>query len=183
MPIVGRLDQRKGEIAQRAFVVGEIVGGDRRADAGRGLLADPGMDIVGDQRVAQSAEIADAGAAGKNEKQRERPRQGSPSDRIGNGLRGDIDASPFSGVSPVGGRRCPPADAYGVRPPRRCGSAYRSIRMTGRMMIVADSSGRITTETHDAPLVREFNNVAHQPLSSAAGTEAFCPDARNSASP
>jgi hypothetical protein len=42
---------------------------------------------------------------------------------------------------------------------------------------------RITTEAHNAPVVREFDNDAHQPLSSAAGKEALCPDARNSASP
>jgi hypothetical protein len=42
---------------------------------------------------------------------------------------------------------------------------------------------RISTEAHNASFVRELNNVAHQPLSSAAGTEAFCPDARKLASP
>jgi hypothetical protein len=43
--------------------------------------------------------------------------------------------------------------------------------------------GRITAEAHNAPVIREFNNVAHQPLSSAADKEAFCPDARKSVSP
>jgi hypothetical protein len=38
-------------------------------------------------------------------------------------------------------------------------------------------------EAHDTPLVREFDNISHQPLSSAAGNGAFCPDARKSASP
>jgi hypothetical protein len=42
---------------------------------------------------------------------------------------------------------------------------------------------RVTAEAYDTPLVREFDNVAHQPLSSAAGNRAFCPNARNSASP
>jgi len=41
---------------------------------------------------------------------------------------------------------------------------------------------RVTAEAHDAPVVRKFNNVAHQPLSFASGNRAFCPDARNSAS-
>jgi hypothetical protein len=41
----------------------------------------------------------------------------------------------------------------------------------------------VTAEAYNAPLVREFNNVAHQPLSPAAVTGAFCPDARTSASP
>src|ERR1700689_3861040 len=42
---------------------------------------------------------------------------------------------------------------------------------------------RIAAEAHNPPVVRKFNNVAHQPLSSAAGMEAFCPDTRKSASP
>jgi len=42
---------------------------------------------------------------------------------------------------------------------------------------------RVTAEAHNAPVFRKLNNVAHQPLSSAAGKEAFCPDARKSASP
>src|SRR5208282_1147223 len=42
---------------------------------------------------------------------------------------------------------------------------------------------RVTAEAHNAPLVREFDDVTHQPLSSAAGKEAFCPAARKSASP
>jgi|ERR1700733_1653821 hypothetical protein len=42
---------------------------------------------------------------------------------------------------------------------------------------------RIAAEAHNSPVVRKFNNVAHQPLSSAAGMEAFCPDTRKSASP
>jgi hypothetical protein len=41
----------------------------------------------------------------------------------------------------------------------------------------------VTAEAHNAPLIREFDYVAHQPLSSAAGKGAFCPDARKSASP
>jgi hypothetical protein len=40
-----------------------------------------------------------------------------------------------------------------------------------------------TAEAHDAPLVREFDNITHQPLSSAAGIGTFCPDAQKSASP
>jgi hypothetical protein len=42
---------------------------------------------------------------------------------------------------------------------------------------------RITSEAHDAPVVGEFDNVAHQPLSFAAGKRAICPNARYSASP
>ena len=34
----------------------------------------------------------------------------------------------------------------------------------------------VTAEAHNAPLVGKFNYVAHQPLSSAAGTEASCLD-------
>jgi hypothetical protein len=41
----------------------------------------------------------------------------------------------------------------------------------------------VTAEAHDAPLNRELNDTTHQPLSSAAGKEAFCPAARKSASP
>jgi hypothetical protein len=41
----------------------------------------------------------------------------------------------------------------------------------------------VTAEAHNAPLVRKFDNGAHQPLSTAAGKEALCPDARKSASP
>jgi hypothetical protein len=36
----------------------------------------------------------------------------------------------------------------------------------------------VTTKAHDAPFVREFDYVAHQPLSFAAGTGASCSDAR-----
>jgi hypothetical protein len=43
--------------------------------------------------------------------------------------------------------------------------------------------GRFAAEAHDAPVFREFDNVAHQPLSSAADKEALCPDARKSVSP
>jgi hypothetical protein len=39
-----------------------------------------------------------------------------------------------------------------------------------------------TAKAHNAPLFREFDNVAHQPLSSAAGSGASCPDVRKSAS-
>jgi hypothetical protein len=41
----------------------------------------------------------------------------------------------------------------------------------------------VTAEAHNAPLNRELNDTTHQPLSSAAGKEAFCPAARKSASP
>jgi hypothetical protein len=41
----------------------------------------------------------------------------------------------------------------------------------------------VTAEAHDAPLNRELNNTTHQPFSSAAGKEAFCPATRKSASP
>jgi hypothetical protein len=40
----------------------------------------------------------------------------------------------------------------------------------------------VTAESHNAPLVRKFDNDAHQPLSTAAGKEALCLDARKSAS-
>ncbi len=62
-PVVRRLDQRKSQIAQRAFVVGEIIAGARRADAGGGLLADPGMNVIGDEYRVEPAEIGGAGAA------------------------------------------------------------------------------------------------------------------------
>jgi hypothetical protein len=61
-------------------------------------------------------------------------------------------------------RRRPPFSAGGCV----CGSipsnesGYRSIRITGRMMIVA-------AEAHNAPVVREFDNGAHPAVSSAAG--------------
>jgi hypothetical protein len=41
----------------------------------------------------------------------------------------------------------------------------------------------VTAKAHNAPFVRKFNNGAHQPLSTAAGKEALCPDAQKSASP
>jgi hypothetical protein len=40
-----------------------------------------------------------------------------------------------------------------------------------------------TAEAHNASVLREFDNITHQPLSSAAGNGTFCPDARNPASP
>src|SRR3974390_2747639 len=33
---------------------------------------------------------------------------------------------------------------------------------------------RVTAEAHDAPLIRKFDNVAHQPLSSPAAVRALC---------
>ncbi len=63
--IVCRLDRRKSEVAQSALVVDKIVERDRRAGADRSLLANPGVDIVGDDGLFQPAEIANARAAGK----------------------------------------------------------------------------------------------------------------------
>jgi hypothetical protein len=62
--VIGRLDQRKREVAQGALVLGEIVERDWRTGARRGFLTDPGVDVVGDDRLLQPAEIADAGIAG-----------------------------------------------------------------------------------------------------------------------
>jgi hypothetical protein len=42
---------------------------------------------------------------------------------------------------------------------------------------------RFAAKAHNAPVVRKFDNVAHQPLSSAAGKEAFGLAARKSAPP
>ena len=67
LPVVRRLDQGKGEIAQRALVVGQVIDRDRTASLRCGLLSDPGMNIVVDQRLLQPAEIADAGAAAKDQ--------------------------------------------------------------------------------------------------------------------
>src|SRR5271156_1452677 len=65
--IVGRLDQRKRKVAQGALVVGEIVQRDGSTGTRRRLLADPGVDVVGNERRLQPAEVADAGAAAKHQ--------------------------------------------------------------------------------------------------------------------
>ena len=179
-PVVRRLDQGKRKIAQRVFVLGEVIGGDRRTGAGRSFLADPGMNIVGDERIAQPAEIADAGAAGKRE-QRKDGKDGRP-----------VIASAPARCDMAKSRSAPPhpSAAAVVRRRVRVGLGFFSARIDVPFdpdhRQNDDRCGficRIATEAHNAPLVRKFDNVAHQPLSSAAGKEAFCPDARKSASP
>ena len=57
-----RLDQGKSEIAQQAFLVGELVLRRAHADACRRLEAEPAMHVVVAGILAGAAEIA-AGAA------------------------------------------------------------------------------------------------------------------------
>src|SRR5580658_10167033 len=66
LPVVGRFDQRKSQIAQPALVLGQIVIRYRRAGAARGVAADPVMDAVAGQIRLQPAQIADARTAGKS---------------------------------------------------------------------------------------------------------------------
>jgi hypothetical protein len=65
LTVVGRLDQRKGKIEERALVVGQVVCGDWRTGARRGVSPDRGMDVFGNEIVSQPAEIAGAGTGGK----------------------------------------------------------------------------------------------------------------------
>jgi len=58
--IVGRLDQRKSEVAQRALVLGEIGERYRRAGARCRLLADPSVNVIGNGRLLDVPQIAEA---------------------------------------------------------------------------------------------------------------------------
>src|SRR3954463_2981373 len=60
-----RLDQRKSEIAQQAFLVGELVLRRAQADACGGLDAEPAMHVVAARILAGAAEVA-AGAAAEH---------------------------------------------------------------------------------------------------------------------
>ena len=61
--VIGRLDQRIGQIPQPPLVVGQTKFGGPAADAGDGFAPDPGMHIVGHQLGPHPAEIAVEGAA------------------------------------------------------------------------------------------------------------------------
>ena len=129
-----RLDQRIGEIAQQAFLVGELVLRCAQADASRGLDAEPAMHVVVAGIFAGAAEIA-AGAAAEH-------RAAAIASRIAGGSRSLVRICvDNSGIKNVRcqertrrRRRRPGAvPSSGPRPP----SASRSIRTTGRIRMVA----------------------------------------------
>src|SRR4029077_11796703 len=133
LPVVRRLDQGKGEIAQRALVVGQIIERDRAADMNRRLLSDPGVNVCVDQRLLQPAEIADAGAAAKNQESEDGERRCRAERMDSRRHRGDNFQQRLM-------RRRPPLAAGGGicgSALSATGSAERSIRVTGKMMTVA----------------------------------------------
>src|SRR5271169_4138238 len=81
--IVRRLDQRKRKVAQGALVVGEIVQRDGSTGTCRRLLADPGVDVVGDERRLEPCRSRRCWCSRQASEEREQPR---PAWRYGEGL-------------------------------------------------------------------------------------------------
>ena len=67
-----RLDQGIGEIAQRAFIFGELVVGWEDADAGGRFRADPAMHVVIEHIGTGTAEITTATAGCQDTQRRHR---------------------------------------------------------------------------------------------------------------
>ncbi len=70
--VVGRRNQRVGEIPQRALVVGQAIFGGRQADAGHGLAPDPGMHVVRNERRSHPVEITVQHATTEQHRPRQR---------------------------------------------------------------------------------------------------------------
>jgi hypothetical protein len=180
--IVRRLDQRKRKVAQSALIVGEIVQRDGSTGTYRRLLADPGVDVVGNERRLEPAEVADAGAAAKHQKNENSQGRLVFQERLGVGreARGGIGCGRSAASQPS-------TTAIFRR--------WRTVRfgISGKRRVVPfnanhrenDDGGGLfrrvhTAEAHDAPFIRELDNGAHvggpSPLS-AAPQRTPCPDA------
>jgi hypothetical protein len=158
LAVVRRLVQRECEIAQCALVVGQIV---ERPGTGRSVVADPGVNVVADERRRQAAEIGGAGAAGSRERdEQDSERRCYLADGTGARLHNCniLLAAPHAAAAAVVGRR------RGLR----FGAFIQQVAVTldpdNRQ---DDDGGRFVrvgaAKPHDASLVGEFDNDAHQP--------------------
>ena len=162
LAVVGRFDQRKGEVAQGALLLRQVVERYRRDRSRRRFLPDPGVDIVGDQDRIQPVEIAEARATSEQRKRDEANGRGlrlATADRRRH-RSGDRSAASHSAASAIGRRRVGarldffrarigmPLNADDGENDHRCGFILR---------IGA-------AEPHDAPFVRKFDDVAHRAI-------------------
>src|ERR1051326_395257 len=161
LPIVGGLDRRDRQVAQRAFVLGEPAGRNRRAGAYRGLPPYPVVDVVPDIKPLQPAEIADAGAAGKRDKAEQHRER-----------RCELAAAVARRH-----RSCRRLAAPQASAPAAVCRRIRTRLLGGSIRVTLDADdrqnndrrgffGAAAAEAYDAPVVGKFDDVAHQPLSS-----------------
>ena len=115
LAVVRRLDQGKGQIAQCVFVVGEIVGRDRRAISDRSFLADPVVNAVTDRMRDPACRDRPCSSSPTARATRERPKLPPVSYRVGNSC-ASTSVAPLSDAQAVDGRRSAPEDASAARP-------------------------------------------------------------------
>jgi len=118
--VIWRLDQRECKIAQRALIIGQVVDGNRRSGMRCRLLADPSVDIVGNQGDCSRPKSP---MLVQPETSNVARRTTSGLDPRVNRTRGDMDVPAFSGASCGGGRLWNPRVAASAdrhsRPPSR----------------------------------------------------------------
>ena len=77
---------------------------DRTAGLRCGLLSDPGVNVVVDQRLLQPAEIADAGAAAKDQESEDGKRRGrAKRTELAATSQQQLSAAPHAAAAAIGG--------------------------------------------------------------------------------